>query len=229
MRHERTELDDNLSLTQKAYKVLRRQILNWSLPPGVDVSELELSQQLNMSKTPVREALAQLRSEGFVETFPRRGYRVLPITLADMNELFEARTIIEAECAALAAERVTEAQLDELERYADAYYSLDESESLDRFIDSNTAFHAAIAAATGNNRLHQLVLAQLDNLERFFYLGALSRDLNPETTVDHHRIVEVLRQRDPDAARNALREHNKMTREGLIEVLAKVNSRHVTF
>lgn len=218
----------NTSLTQQAYLTLRKSILNWTMPPGTEVSEAGLSQKLEMSKTPVREALVQLRSEGFVETYPRRGYRVLPITVADMNELFEIRTLVEAEAAALAAERATAEQFDELERRADAYYCIEESESLERFISSNREFHAAIAHATGNLRLYQLTLAQIDALERFFYLGAISRDLNPETNADHHRIVEVLRRRDPAEARQVMRDHNRMTREGLMQVIANSTSRTIT-
>lgn len=219
--------DGKTSLTQKAYTILRRDMLNWTMPPGTEVSEAALSEQLQMSKTPVREALAQLRSEGFVETYPRRGYRVLPLTLADMNELLEVRTLVEAEAAALAAERGSEADFATLDRLADVTYTLDSGDSLTAFIDANRDFHAAIARSTGNSRLYQLTLAQLDSLERFFYLGALSRDLNPETKSDHHRIVDILRTRHADDARRVLREHNSMTRDGLMDLIANSRSRHV--
>lgn len=219
--------DAKISLTQQAYTILRRDILNWTMPPNTEVSEATLSEQLQMSKTPVREALAQLRSEGFIETYPRRGYRVLPLTLADMNELFEIRTMVETETAALAAERATTEDLATLERLADVSYTLDSTDSLATFIEANRDFHAAIAKSTGNTRIYQLTLAQLDSLERFFYLGAISRDLNPETRSDHHRIVDILRTRDTEAARRAVREHNAMTRVGLMDVIANSRSRHL--
>lgn len=172
-----------------------------------------------MSKTPVREALAKLRSEGFVETFPRRGYRITPMTLADMNELFDVRIILEGGTGALAAQQITDAELSELERLADASYSQDENATLEHFINANRQFHSAIARAARRQRLTALVTRNLDDLERFFYLGARARDVNPETRSDHHRIVETLRTRDPEAARRILVEHNEVTRSGLISTI----------
>jgi DNA-binding GntR family transcriptional regulator len=75
------------SLTETAYAVLRERIITGELAPGTDVSEPELAEQLSVSKTPVREALARLCVEGFMEAYPRRGYRVTPVTIKGMNAL----------------------------------------------------------------------------------------------------------------------------------------------
>lgn len=209
-----------LSLTERAYETLRKEIITCELAPGADVSEAELADRMEMSKTPVREALARLRNEGFVETFPRRGYRIVPMTLADMNELFDVRIIIEGGTAALAAERITDPELDQLEKLADASYDMSEDFSLERFVDSNRQFHSAIARASGRERLYAYVSRNLDELERFFYLGARARDINPETRSDHHRIVDVLRTRNAAAARQILVDHNEATRRGLLTAVA---------
>jgi DNA-binding GntR family transcriptional regulator len=212
------------SLAGQAYELLRREIITCALPPGADVSEAELAERLGMSKTPVRDALARLRTDGFVETFPRRGYRIVPMTLADMNELIDVRIIIEGGTAALAAERISSEELDDLDRLADISYSLDETASLDQFIMANRQFHSAIARAAARERLFNLVSRNLDELERFFYLGARIRDVNPETQSDHHRIVGVLRSRDPEAARAILTAHNEATRKGLLAGIASGRS-----
>lgn len=212
------------SLTEQAYELLRREIITCALPPGADVSEAELAERLQMSKTPVRDALARLRTDGFVETFPRRGYRIVPMTLADMNELIDVRIILEGGTAAFAAERITGEELDELDRLADITYHLDQSSSLDQFITANRQFHSAIARAAGRDRLFNLVSRNLDELERFFYLGARIRDVNPETQSDHHRIVSVLRRHDPEAARQILIAHNEATRVGLLAGIASGRS-----
>ena len=208
-----------LSLTDRAYRQLRREILSCRLEPGSEVSEADLAERLAMSKTPVRDALGRLRAEGFVRTFPRRGYLIVPLTISDMNELFDVRSIVEAGAAELAVERITPAELDELDRLADASY--DESvPSLDQFIGANRDFHIAIARASGNGRLQQLVARQLDEAERFFYVGAKARDVNPEVRNEHHRFVDVLRSRDRTAARAMAIAHNEGTRRGLIDVIA---------
>lgn len=209
------------SLTQQVYAMLRKQILTSQLAPGTEVSEAELAERFQVSKTPVREALATLRSEGLVRTFPRRGYQIVPVTFGDMNELFDLRTILEAGAAELACKRITDSEVDDLNRLADVVYDRSEQPSLERFIQANRDFHFAIAKASGNERLYQLLIRQIDELERFFYLGARLRDVSSETKSDHHAIVEVLKSRDPEAARAIMVRHNEMTRQGLFEALTK--------
>lgn len=208
------------SLTERIYGQLRAEILTCELEPGRELSEAELATRFSVSKTPVREALATLRSDGLVRTFPRRGYQVTPITFGDMNELFELRTVLESGAAQLACERITDAELDTLDRLAEGAYERSEPPSLKRFVRANRDFHAAIARASGNERLEQQVVRAIDELERFFYLGARLRDVSGETRTDHRRIVEVLRTRDRAAAGAILTEHNEVTRQGLITQLA---------
>jgi DNA-binding GntR family transcriptional regulator len=212
------------SLTEQVYRRLRDEILTCELKPGREISEAELAARFSVSKTPVREALATLRLEGFVRTYPRRGYQVVPVTFGDMNDLFDVRTILEAGAAELACSRITEAELDQLDRLADVVYDHAEQPSLKRFIEANRDFHAAIARASGNQRLHQLVMRQMAELERFFYLGARLRDVNTETTDDHHEIVRVLRRHDAAAARQIMIQHNEITRRGLFDALASSRS-----
>jgi DNA-binding GntR family transcriptional regulator len=212
---------DVSSLTERAYKQLRRDILSCVLQPGSEISEADIADRLSMSKTPVREALSQLRVEGFVKAFPRRGYQIVPLTISGMDELFDVRAIVEAGCGDLAAERITDDELDRLATLADVSYEVATMASLDRFISANRDFHLAIAGASGNRRLYEMAYKLLDELERFFYLGACTRDVNREVHVDHHRIVEVLRDHDRQAARQIMIDHNDATRRGLFEVIAR--------
>ena len=212
------------SLTEQVYLRLRDEILTCELEPGRELSEAELAARFEVSKTPVREALATLRLEGLIRTFPRRGYQVLPVTFGDMNDLFDVRTVLEAGAAEFACARITDEELDQLERMADVVYNRGEQPSTKRFIEANREFHAAIAKASGNDRLHQLVLRHITELERFFYLGARLRDVNTETKSDHREIVDVLRRRDPAAARQAMIRHNEITRRGLFAALTSSRS-----
>ena len=209
------------SLTDQAYTTLRRDILSCVLQPGSEVSEADIADRLLMSKTPVREALGRLRVEGFVKAFPRRGYQIVPLTISDMDELFDVRAIVEAGCGELAADRITDEELNRLEALAEVSYDAATMSSIDTFISANRDFHLAIAGASGNRRLQEMVYKQLDELERFFYLGARTRDVNREVRVDHHRIVEVLRGHDREAARRIMIDHNDATRRGLFDVIAK--------
>jgi DNA-binding GntR family transcriptional regulator len=207
------------SLTDQAYAELRHRIITGAMPPGSEMSELELADELSMSKTPVREALARLGIEGLVEAFPRRGYRVTAVTIKDMNDLFAVRSMLEGTAGALAAVNLTEAELDRLDALADASYVRGENASVASFVKTNEDFHSAIARAARNPRLFSLVMSHLEECARFFHMGAQIRDVNPETTNDHHRIVAILRERDPEKARAAMIAHNENTRQGLLRAL----------
>ncbi|HEY0124282.1 MAG TPA: GntR family transcriptional regulator [Rhizobium sp.] len=212
------------SLTEKVYDQLRHEILRCTLKPGAELSEAELAARFKVSKTPVREALAALRLDGLIRTFPRRGYQVALITLGDINSLFDVRTIIEAGAAELATKRISDGDLEELKRLAEVSYDPGTEKTLAYFVNANRDFHLAIARASGNSRLVALLERQIGELERFFYLGATLRDVNTETNKEHHEIVDVLASRDPEAARAIMIKHNNATRQGLLQALAQSSS-----
>lgn len=207
------------SLTEQVYEALRADIIACRLRPGQELNEAELAERFGISKTPAREALATLRQEGFVRAFPRRGYQVTPITFADMDELFDVRTILEAGVAELACTRLTAEQIADLRSLADVAYDHAEQQSVTAFVRSNREFHMAIARAAGNGRLAELLERQIHALERFFYLGAQLRDVNSETTISHREILDTLERRDPEAARRIMIRHNEQTRQGLFQAL----------
>ncbi|MBU1306020.1 MAG: GntR family transcriptional regulator [Alphaproteobacteria bacterium] len=208
------------SLTEQVYARLRAEILRCSLKPGQEISEAELAERFEVSKTPVREALATLRQEGLVHTFPRRGYQVTPITFGDMNELFDLRTVLEAGAVEFACEQITAQEIERLRELAEVVYRQGESPSIDNFIAANRQFHLAIAAASRNKRLYDVLARQISELERFFYLGAQLRDVSSETNAEHVEIVEALAARDRTRARGLMIRHNDVTRQGLFQALA---------
>ncbi|SCY94171.1 GntR family transcriptional regulator [Microvirga guangxiensis] len=217
-----------LSLTETAYQALRARVLSGELRPSAEFSEAELADELSMSKTPVREALGRLVAEGLIEAFPRRGYRVTPITVKDINDLFAIRAMTEGTAASMAALNLTPADLDRLEAMAEARYDPSQGESVQSFVKANRDFHIAIAEGANNPRLLAMVSAFLDECTRLFYLGALSRDVNPETSDDHRHIVEVLRLRDPEQARSAMVQHSERTQQGILRALISSDTTALT-
>ena len=209
------------SLTTKAYNALRRDILACQITPGQELSEGELAARFNMSKTPIREALGKLRSEGLVRTYPRRGYQVSPVTFQDLNELFEMRSLLEGRAAELASEKISAERLDHLMTLAEIVYNRAEQPSITRFVRANRQFHEAIALASGNQRLHTTVVQVLDELQRFFHLGAQLRDVGGETSDSHRQIVQALRLRDAERARRQVMHEIQSTQAGLIVALTK--------
>lgn len=207
------------SLADQAYDRLREEIITCILRPGTEIGEQELATRLQMSKTPVREALARLTQEGMVEAFPRRGYRVTPVMVKDIADIFVVRKALEAAAAELAATRLSDAELDALEVLSCESFGQGGMIPILDFILANNRFHSAIAEGSRVPRLHALITSYLEQCTRLFHMGATSRDLLPETRMDYTRIVEALRARDPVAARQAVCLHVENTRRGLLEAL----------
>jgi len=209
------------SLTGKVYAALRRDILSCQIGPGQDLSEGELATRFKMSKTPVREALSKLRSEGLIRSFPRRGYQVAPVTFQDMNELFEVRNMLEGRATELASQNISDDGVRQLSNLADVMYDPSEPLSIRRFVQANRDFHEIIASSCGNVRLQSMVMQVLDELQRFFHLGAQLRDIGTETNDYHHQIVAALKARDAALSRTVMIAHNDASRQGLMAALTQ--------
>jgi len=203
------------------YAALRRDILSCQIGPGQDLSEGELATRFKMSKTPVREALSKLRSEGLVKSFPRRGYQVAPVTFQDMNELFEVRNMLEGRAAELASQRITAEAVHQLSNLAEIMYDPSEALSIRRFVQANRDFHEIIASFCGNVRLQSMVMQVIDELQRFFHLGAQLRDIGTETTDYHHQIVAALKAGDAALSRQVMIAHNDASKQGLMTALTQ--------
>jgi DNA-binding GntR family transcriptional regulator len=207
------------SLTDRAYLGLRKEIITCKLRPGTEVGEQELASRLSMSKTPVRESLVRLTLEGLVEAFPRRGYRITPVTIKDINDIFTVRKALESVAAELAAVRMSKEELDALKVLADQTYIRKSSLPVQEFVSANNIFHATIAEGARLPRLHALITGYLEQCTRLFHMGATIRDVTSETQVDHTRIIDALCSRDPAAAREAIALHIENTRRGLLSAL----------
>ena len=116
--HEPSEVARQ-SATGRVYAALKREILTCEIAPGTSLFEGQLAERLQVSKTPIRDALGMLVHEGFVQVQPRQGYRVSDITLGDVQEVFQMRMLLEPAAAELAAERANADQLKRLQELAE--------------------------------------------------------------------------------------------------------------
>ena len=159
--------------SQRAYRVLKEQILRCELAPGSGLNEGRLAETLQVSKTPIREALAILAHEGFVDVLPRQGYRVREIALADVQEIFSMLLLLEPAAASAAAEHATPEQLRILRDLATEPPGHDHDDFVG-FVTRNREFHVALAEASGNARLAATLHHTLEELQRL-YLSGLDR------------------------------------------------------
>ena len=211
----------NQSLAGKAYEIVKGEIITCALEPGQQIVQSQLAERYHIGLTPVREALQRLAQEGFVQPIPRFGYIVSPITLSDVREIFELRSIVESSAARLAAVRGLQEQLTKILAHADFTYVYKERQSYTDFLAHNADFHRSVAVAARNQRLVDLVSKLLDELTRVFHLGLDLRDSAEEMRDEHLALAQVLCDRDPDRAEQIVQSQIVTSQNRILEALAQ--------
>jgi DNA-binding GntR family transcriptional regulator len=173
---------------------LRAAIMSGGLRPGTFIRLDETAAELGVSVTPVREALLKLRGEGMVQLEPHRGHVVLPLTRQDIDDIFWLQATIAKELAATAAQRISDAEIDELERITDALAAAVAAADTEAIAATEFAFHRAFNHATGRIKLAWFLL----HVARYMPLTVYAAD--PQwgaVAVNNHReLVAALRRRD---------------------------------
>jgi DNA-binding GntR family transcriptional regulator len=215
---------DGSTLTSKVYAEIKRDLVRCLMRPGEALHEADLAARFKVSKTPVREALNQLAREGYLDVEPRRGYVVSPISLKDVQDVFQLRLMVEPAAAGLAAERGDEEILPTLQRLSRIEYRHGDPESYAAFLSANREFHTAVARATGNHRLASFVERLLEEMERFFHLGLDIRDSSEEMVHEHQELVDAIVGGDGKAAEDFMHKALITSRKRVIEAILESSS-----
>ncbi|WP_116083442.1 GntR family transcriptional regulator [Tropicimonas sp. IMCC34011] len=211
------------TLTDRAYDQIRTRIMTGDFAASTPFTEADLARELQMSKTPVREALVRLQTEDFVRAIPRRGYIVAPVQIAEIRDLFGFRALIEGEAAALAARHAGPERLEELEELIriDAENDSEGSERVARMILINNAFHETIALGAGNRRLHRSTVQIIREFERFYFLEASLPEFYDPGFVGHEAVLEAISGGEPETARTRMKEHVDSSRRVLSKAISE--------
>jgi len=207
------------SLAEQAYQLLRRDIIQCVLEPGLRVAQAQLVDMYSLGITPIREALKRLEQEGFVQSLPRFGYLISPVTVEDIDNIYELRLILEKPAVRLAAQRASEQQLTEIETQAQFTYRYKDPQSYQEFLQTNVAFHTAIALISGNRRLAENISRLLDDMTRIFHLGLELRDSAEEMKNEHIALASVLRYRNADQAEQIVEDQIRRSQQRVLEML----------
>jgi DNA-binding GntR family transcriptional regulator len=189
----------------EAYERIREMILTAELPPGRHITEVELAHQLGMGRMPVREALQRLAQEDLITIVPRKGSMVAPIQIDDLQKIFELRLVLEGLSAQLAAERITDEELDSIENLIDMVYDVDEGSREHVRIDRE--FHLRIALATRNEYLHRAVERVLNHALRLLYISGSRMARVKDIRHEYDAVIRALRRREGRAAALAMQSH----------------------
>lgn len=208
------------SNTHRAVTALRELILSGEMSAGSDHLESELADRLEMSRTPIREAVLVLESQGLLEVRPRKGVRVLPVSPDDMREVYDILTALES----LSAERAATVGYGEaeLEGLAETIALMDAAiahEDRRAWALADDAFHTELVRLGGNTRVIEIVERMSDQVRRARAVTLFARPLPSQSNEDHRAVYEAIRAGDPLGAGARHRRHREQARDMLVELL----------
>ncbi len=197
------------SLAEQAYASLRTLILDRKISAGSPLQEGRLAEELRISRTPMREALVRLAGEGLLVRRDARSYAVRALGTKEYFDCMRAREIIEGEAIVLAVDKISDAQIDDLEADLKSFDAGEHDETEHWHFDDR--FHLIISTASGNVVLPRLVEELRVNARLFRLHSPLHRQR--ENHDEHGEIIRALRARDPVLARDAMRAHLRSLQE----------------
>jgi len=203
------------ALKDWAYELIKKDILNFRSPPGSLLHINELVKKLQISRTPIREALLKLQNEGLVRAESRVGFFVSELSEVDLRDLFELKALLEGYAAEIAAPLLTEDDVANMEQQFEICCSALESGQYEPFVSFDKDFHNMIIERAPNARLKMMmeIIEDLTYRERLLALG------DPEhlrvSMEEHKEIIKALRQRDGQLAGRLVRGHYCAVRERL--------------
>lgn len=215
------KLDKYKPLREIVFETLREAIIQGRLRPGARMMEIQLAEEMGVSRTPVREAIRKLELEGFVVMVPRKGAFVADISVKDIVDVFEVRAALEALAAGLAAERISGDEMEELERSLVQINEVSSRDSIDDIVALDSSFHDIIYRASRNERLIQIVTHLQEQIQRF-RTASLSQPGRTKWALDEHKkIVEAISDRNVELAQNLAREHIENAEQSMLNALGE--------
>ena len=213
----RLNLDEYKPLRDVVFENLREAIVEGKLSPGKRLMEIQLAEQLGVSRTPVREAIRKLELEGLVVMIPRKGAYVSNMSLKEVVEVLEIRASLEGLAAYLAAERISDEDLIKLEKIADDFSQGKDEYDLETLLKKDVEFHECIFKATNNKKLHQLINSLWEQVYRFRFMYISDYESTKNIDKEHKLILQALKSRDSQLAKQYAKEHIEKAEQFMIE------------
>lgn len=198
------KLDSYKPLREIVLEALREAIVNGILEPGERMMEIQLAEEMGVSRTPVREAIRKLELEGFVVMIPRKGAYVAGVSYKDVKDVFEIRATLEGLAAGLAAEKATDDEIEQIERVL--HYEK-EPDSLEAMVQADTDFHALLYKASRNERLIQILANLREQIQRFRTTSLAVPGRVKYAIQEHRDIADAIARHDVEEAENLAAAH----------------------
>lgn len=205
------------SVADRAYREIRELAMMYKLRPGTPLNEVELANRLNVSRTPLREALNRLSSEGFFTFEARRGFRSRTFEVKELVDLYELRSELEVFATKLAIERASDDSIAEIEAFCRNEGSKRFTADIMEQLDVDELFHERLAALSGNGEVVRM-LKNINGRIRFARWVDMDGRLQ-QTDSEHLQIIEAIRQRDEEGCRQLVAGHISRRVDQIREVI----------
>lgn len=219
-------LNDYKPLRDVIFNTLREAIIKGEFLPGERLMEIQLSEKMGVSRTPVREAIRKLELEGLVIMIPRKGAHVSELTVKNIMDVLEVRASLDALAAALAAERMSSHETTRLKDVYEQFVIFAERENLQGLVKKDVEFHEIIYKSSRNEKLIQIASNLREQIQRFriIYLKDYS---NPRELIkEHAQILEAILAKNPQQAKIASDTHIQRQEEAMIRALEKKETKN---
>lgn len=207
------------NLTLKVYQRIIELMLNYEIVPGQRLVFIDLAKQLNVSRTPVNNALSILAQQGYLDFVPNQGYSVHKLTRKEAENLYAIREVLEVGFVGQAIRNMTDKSLKKLEKYKDTYEKAITGHVTRKLFILDTEFHAGIFEMVGNDILH----AQYMDICQKIFLRFRTEDLRlsriMEIKNEHHEIYEAIRLKDVEHAKELLKSHHASSKKNLFPII----------
>ncbi len=213
------DLESYRPLRELVLDAIRSAIMNGTLQPRERLMEIQLAEELGVSRTPIREALRKLELEGFIVMVPRKGAYVSDLSFKDIADVFEIRAALEGLAAGLAAERITEDELERMERLLVEKQEAILQDDIDKLVEVDTKFHELMYQSSRNVRLSTIISNLREQIQRFRLTSLSYPGRNKLSLEEHKKIVEAIQARDYQSARQLAQEHIENAENVLIECI----------
>ena len=219
------KLDNYKPLREVVFESIRGAIISGVLKPGERLMEVQFAEKMGVSRTPIREAIRKLELEGLIIMIPRKGAYVADLSINNIIDVLEVRSALEGLASGLAALRITNEEIKELELTALQFQKAIESNDVDGIIRTDIDFHDKIFKATRNEKLLQMANSLREQVQRFRIMY-VNKSINSEDLPkDHYEIAKAISERNVDMAEKLARRHIEDAEKQLMKMIGTVPAR----
>ena len=205
---------DSTNLRDQTYDIIKNMIILREIEPGKKINEEHIAKEIQVSRTPIREALCRLENEGIVKIIPRRGAFVSDLTETNVQEILLIREVLEGLVVRLAVENMDEKTLDKLRKVLEKVSTLpEEDRDLINYTQSEVDFHALLLSASNNQMLKNMMEIVNAHLQIIRLRTVVIPERAQKTVKEHQQILRAIENGDAASAEELMRKHVRSVRE----------------